>query len=214
MLVALDQELTRDTERHCMGGFVLAEYYGLVRATGDVDVLESAGTDKATIARLAGRGSPLHKRHRVYIDIVTVADVPDDYDSRLMTMDIEGLTRLRLMVFERHDLVLAKLCRNIDRDREDVALRLHLDDSRADNGPLRVLPGTHTFGLLTESDIARLTTEVPAVDCTVPAGGVVVMRPLIVHVSPRAERDLPRRVLHIEYTRSLDLGDGVRLRLS
>ena len=91
-----------------------------MRATGDVDVLESAGTDKATIARLAGRGSPLHKRHRVYIDIVTVADVPDDYDTRLETMDIEGLTRLRLKVFERHDLVLAKLCRNIDRDREDV----------------------------------------------------------------------------------------------
>ena len=120
MLVALDQELTQDTELHCMGGFVLAEHYGLVRATGDVDVLESAGTDKATIARLAGRGSPLHKRHRVYIDIVTVADVPDDYDTRLETMDIEGLTRLRLKAFERHDLVLAKLCRNIDRDREDV----------------------------------------------------------------------------------------------
>jgi hypothetical protein len=120
MLVALDQQLTQDTELHCMGGFVLAEYYGLVRATGDVDVLESAGTDKATIARLAGRGSALHKRHRVYIDIVTVAEVPDDYDTRLLTMDIEELRRLRLKVFERHDLVLAKLCRNIDRDREDV----------------------------------------------------------------------------------------------
>jgi hypothetical protein len=117
---ALDQELTQDTELHCMGGFVLAEHYGLVRATGDVDVLQSAGTDKATIARLAGRGSPLHKRHRVYIDIVTVADVPDDYDTRLVAMDVEGLARLRLKVFERHDLVLAKLCRNIDRDREDV----------------------------------------------------------------------------------------------
>jgi hypothetical protein len=56
----------------------------------------------------------------VYIDIVTVADVPDDCDTRLLTMDIDGLTRLRLKVFERHDLVLAKLCRNIDRDREDV----------------------------------------------------------------------------------------------
>jgi hypothetical protein len=58
MLAALDQELTQDTELHCMGGFVLAEYYGLVRATGDVDVLESAGTDKATIARLAGPRQP------------------------------------------------------------------------------------------------------------------------------------------------------------
>jgi hypothetical protein len=120
MLTALDHELTQDTELHCMGGFVLAEHYRLVRATGDIDVLESAGTHKATIARLAGRGSPLHRRHRVYIDIVTVADVPDDYDSRLVAMDIEGLARLRLKVFERHDLVLAKLCRNIDRDREDV----------------------------------------------------------------------------------------------
>jgi ectoine hydroxylase-related dioxygenase (phytanoyl-CoA dioxygenase family) len=92
-----------------------------------------------------------------------------------------------------------------------VALRLHLDDSRADNGPLRLLPGTHTLGLLTESDIARLTTEVPAVDCTVPAGGVVVLRPLIVHASSKAESDLPRRVLHIEYARSLDLGDGLQV---
>jgi ectoine hydroxylase-related dioxygenase (phytanoyl-CoA dioxygenase family) len=95
-----------------------------------------------------------------------------------------------------------------------VALRLHLDDSRPDNGPLRVLPGTHTLGLLTESDIARLTTEVPAVDCIAPAGGVVAMRPLIIHASSKAERDLPRRVLHIEYARSLDFGDGLKLRLA
>ena len=29
-----------------------------------------------------------------------------------------------------------------------IALRLHIHDSRADNGPLRVLPGTHTMGVL------------------------------------------------------------------
>jgi hypothetical protein len=46
MLVALDLELTQDTELHCTGGFVLAEHYGLVRTTGDIDVLESAGTDR------------------------------------------------------------------------------------------------------------------------------------------------------------------------
>jgi ectoine hydroxylase-related dioxygenase (phytanoyl-CoA dioxygenase family) len=95
-----------------------------------------------------------------------------------------------------------------------VALRLHLDDSRPENGPLRVLPGTHALGLLTESDIARLTTEVSAVDCTVPAGGVVAMRPLIVHASSKAEGDLPRRVLHIEYSRSLDLGNGLKLQIA
>ncbi|NOT45997.1 MAG: hypothetical protein HOP14_15460 [Acidobacteria bacterium] len=120
MLVALDRALAQDTELHCMGGFVLAEHYGCVRATADVDVIESLGTDKGSIAQLAGRGSALHKRHRVYVDIVTVADVPDDYDTRLIPMNVDGLTRLRLRAFERHDLVLAKLCRNIDRDREDV----------------------------------------------------------------------------------------------
>jgi hypothetical protein len=91
MLVALDQELAQDTELHCLGGFVLGEHYGLVRPTADVDVLESAGTGEAMIAQLAGRGSPLHKRFRVYIDIVTVADVPDDYDTRLVVIDVEGL---------------------------------------------------------------------------------------------------------------------------
>jgi ectoine hydroxylase-related dioxygenase (phytanoyl-CoA dioxygenase family) len=95
-----------------------------------------------------------------------------------------------------------------------VALRLHLDDSRPENGPLRVLPGTHALGLLTESDIARLTTEISAVVCTVPAGGVIAMRPLIVHASSKADSDLPRRVLHIEYARSLDFGDGLKLRLA
>ncbi len=35
--------------------------------------------------------------------------------SRWTSRGSQGLT-----VFERHDLVLAKLCRNIDRDREDV----------------------------------------------------------------------------------------------
>lgn len=67
---------------------------------------------------------------------------------------------------------------------------------------------------MTESDIARLTTEVSVVDCILPAGGVIAMRPLIVHASSKAESDLPRRVLHIEYARSLDLGDGLTLRFA
>jgi len=52
--------------------------------------------------------------------VVTVAEVPDDYESRLIDMQAQGLTHLRVLAFERHDLVLAKLARNTDRDREDV----------------------------------------------------------------------------------------------
>jgi len=77
LLESLDRKLARPTELHCFGGFVVSEHYGLTRATADVDVLESRGTDLATIARLAGKGSPLHAQHKVYVDVVTIADVPD-----------------------------------------------------------------------------------------------------------------------------------------
>ena len=92
-----------------------------------------------------------------------------------------------------------------------VALRLHLDDSREDNGPLRVLPGTHALGVLSEADIQRLVREIPPVDCLVRSGGIIGMRPLILHASSKAETDQPRRVLHIEYADSLEVGDGLRI---
>lgn len=117
---ALDRQLSSQCDLHCFGGFVLTEHYSVARTTIDVDVVDVRGADVAEIVRLAGRGSPLHRRHRAYIDIVTIAEVPDDYESRLIDMQVGGLTRLRLLAFERHDLVLAKLARNSDRDREDV----------------------------------------------------------------------------------------------
>lgn len=41
-----------------------------------------------------------------------------------------------------------------------VALRLSIDDSGVDNGPLRVLPGTEARGVLTDAQIAVLAQEV------------------------------------------------------
>ena len=92
-----------------------------------------------------------------------------------------------------------------------VALRLHIDDSSADNGPLRVLPGTHAQGVLSDADLAHAARETQAVDCIAPAGGVVAMRPLLIHASSKAAADRRRRVLHIEYADSLALDDGLQL---
>jgi len=83
-----------------------------------------------------------------------------------------------------------------------IALRLHLDDSDLDNGPLRVLPGTQKLGVLTDEETHRLSEEIVPVDCPVPAGGVVLMRPLIIHASSKATSENSRRVLHIEYAES------------
>lgn len=92
-----------------------------------------------------------------------------------------------------------------------VALRLHLDDSSSDNGPLRVLPGTHTRGVLTESQIRTAVLETTPVACTVGRGGVVRMRPLLVHASSKVVSAAPRRVLHFEYAAKADFGSGLRL---
>lgn len=92
-----------------------------------------------------------------------------------------------------------------------VALRLHLDDSTSENGPLRVLPGTHTMGVLSDDAIHGLSTQLTAVECVVPRGGVLVMRPLIVHASSKSRGKMQRRVLHIEYAASANIADGLEL---
>jgi hypothetical protein len=49
------------------------------------------------------------------------------------------------------------------------------------------------------------------VECVVDRGGVLSLRPLLVHASSKARFDQPRRVIHIEYAASLELGRGVQL---
>jgi ectoine hydroxylase-related dioxygenase (phytanoyl-CoA dioxygenase family) len=95
-----------------------------------------------------------------------------------------------------------------------IALRLHLDDSRADNGPLRVLPGTHRMGVLTDPEIQDLLHRASPVECLVARGGVVAMRPLLVHSSSKVAAPFPRRVIHIEYAAAQDLGQGLALAIA
>jgi len=92
-----------------------------------------------------------------------------------------------------------------------VALRVHLDNSTRDNGPLRVLPGTHAHGVLSRAGISSLVDTTAPADCVCSAGGVVGMRPLLVHSSSKARDAQPRRVLHIEYAVSLSVGPGIEL---
>ncbi len=92
-----------------------------------------------------------------------------------------------------------------------VALRVHLDDSEHSNGPLRVVPGSHRLGVLTDESIAATVQASPVIECTVAAGGVLAMRPLLLHSSGKMTTSSPRRVIHIEYADSPDLGAGLEL---
>ena len=92
-----------------------------------------------------------------------------------------------------------------------LALRIHLDDSNADNGPLRVLPASHATGVLKDSEIDDLVQRTEASVCTVPKGGAMAMKPLIVHSSSKCESPSPRRVIHIEYAGPLHFENGIEI---
>ncbi|HUY90381.1 MAG TPA: phytanoyl-CoA dioxygenase family protein [Pirellulales bacterium] len=79
-----------------------------------------------------------------------------------------------------------------------VAVRVHLDDCGPDNGPLRVLPGSHRFGWLDEQ-LDDWKRRVPEVVCTVRCGGIVATCPLTLHASAASQAVGHRRVIHIEY---------------
>jgi|SRR5882762_3699930 len=120
-LTDLDGRLTHDVQLHCCGGFVVTTRYGFQRTTADLDVLSVVPTaEQQKLAALAGRGSELHKTHGIYLDIVTVATYPDDYERRLQEMFPRALRHVRLLALDPYDLVLTKLTRNSDRDRADV----------------------------------------------------------------------------------------------
>lgn len=79
-----------------------------------------------------------------------------------------------------------------------VTIRLHLDDCDATNGALKVVPGSHRRGVIPAETIARQTA--PAAVCAVPAGGAMLMKPLLLHASNRSTSDRPRRVIHLEFS--------------
>jgi ectoine hydroxylase-related dioxygenase (phytanoyl-CoA dioxygenase family) len=92
-----------------------------------------------------------------------------------------------------------------------LALRIHLDDSTLQNGPLRILPGTHEMGVLSDNSIEQAAMRIAATDCVVPGGGILAMRPLVIHASSKSQVPQPRRVLHIEYGASLAIAEGIQL---
>jgi len=80
-----------------------------------------------------------------------------------------------------------------------LTVRLHLDECQADNGALKVLPGSHLLqGLSSDRIEQRAASDVQSI-CEVPAGGVMLMCPLLLHASSPMERSGHRRVIHFEF---------------
>jgi hypothetical protein len=85
-----------------------------------------------------------------------------------------------------------------------LTARIHLDSVSEENGPLKVVPGSHRDGKtlsLANADVRTLYAG---------EGDVLLIRPLVAHCS---NRSLPtttrhRRILHLEFAASGELPDG------
>lgn len=98
----------------------MTQVYGLARTTSDVDFIAVVPNLWNTLVEVAGQGSVLHKKHRIYLHPVSVATAPENYEDRLIEMYPGAWHRLRLFALEAHDLALSKLEANRERDRDDV----------------------------------------------------------------------------------------------
>jgi hypothetical protein len=89
-----------------------------------------------------------------------------------------------------------------------LTARLHLDAMTADNGPLRVIPGSHRHYATGDRDTDG--REPVTVHCR--AGDVLLVRPLLTHASghSKTEAGLHRRIVHFECSASPALTDGYR----
>jgi hypothetical protein len=85
-----------------------------------------------------------------------------------------------------------------------LTARIHLDAVTAENGPMKVVIGSHRSGKtlsLTEGEVRTLFAG---------EGDVLLIRPLMAHCSNRSadDTDRHRRILHLEFASRASLPDG------
>ena len=92
----------------------------------------------------------------------------------------------------------------VDVLRQMLTLRIHLDDVTDENGPLKVIPGSH------HDDRDPDAGARPQVTILAAAGDVLAMRPLLCHCSNRSAEGTSRhrRILHLEFAGLSELPEG------
>ncbi|MGD9644580.1 MAG: phytanoyl-CoA dioxygenase family protein [Pirellulales bacterium] len=91
-----------------------------------------------------------------------------------------------------------------------VTARIHLDDVTADNGPLCVLPGSHSHGKVLALDNVGTPGGPQPRAVLAAAGDVLLMRPLLAHSSLPAKEGTQRhrRIVHLEFASREPLPGG------
>ena len=92
--------------------------------------------------------------------------------------------------------------------KNTFAMRIHLDDTTNKNGALKVIPGSHNKRLNDEEIKLISNNSIPFIS-EIAAGGVQLIKPLLLHASSPTTVQKRRRVLHLEFS-SIDLPNGLK----
>ena len=83
---------------------------------------------------------------------------------------------------------------------DNFTIRIHLDKTVSENGALKVIPKSHLKGICRPATI-DFKNEIE-ISCSVEKGGIMIMKPLLLHSSGKTINNNKRRVVHIEFSRS------------
>lgn len=82
---------------------------------------------------------------------------------------------------------------------EFVAVRVHIDECGENDGPLRVVVGSHKYGRIKNEGALALRDQIGETLCAVSKGGALLIKPLVLHASSKSTGHSKRRVLHFVF---------------
>jgi hypothetical protein len=130
-LKELDPIAGEPTKIPCIGGFAVTQHYGSDRTTVDLDVIDVAPiASRNRLIEAGGKGSPLARKHRVYLDFVGIAQVPYEWgpsDTFGFALEARRSTALRPEFVSTHYFFSSG-----QKQAEDCpwGLRIHMSNRR------------------------------------------------------------------------------------
>lgn len=117
------ENLTQKIPLYIFGGAAVVIAYGSKRGTLDIDAYIEDRAIKGKLLEWAGQGSELEKKHGLYFHNANtelmLIETPD-WKERSVEILSGKLKHIQVMALGKEDLILSKLSRYNDRDREDI----------------------------------------------------------------------------------------------
>ena len=89
--------------------------------------------------------------------------------------------------------------------KEMVFVRVHIDESTSENGPLELAIGSHRHGRISAPDASAVANGCNIESCEAAAGDILIVHALTLHRSASAATPTARRALRVDFARRASL---------